>query len=208
MKKAECRMQKLTAAAPEPGSAFLILHSSFCILPPRLLPGILALAFYAVYVWHWVRIGKSENILWVCHLGCLLVGVGWLAGWPLANAIGLLWLLPGICFWGIYLAGGGDFNFPSLLTHAGGNALGLWGAATLGIPEGAWWKAGLGYAGMMLISSRVSRPSENVNFSRQVWTGWERRFPSYRRYVAGLVLGAFALFFALERALGWLLPRG
>jgi hypothetical protein len=47
----------------------------------------------------------------------------------------------------------------------------------------------------------VSRPSENVNFSIKVWDGWETRFPSYARYVTGLVLGAFAAFLALESLL-------
>src|SRR5262249_34793342 len=166
-----------------------------------LIPGSAALGVYAAHLWHWIRERKPENALWACHIGCLLVGLGWLGGSPMVNGVGLLWLIPGIFFWALYLAGGGIFTWTSLLIHFGGNALGIWGAALHGVPAGVWWRAGLGYVALMLISRRLSRESENVNFSIKVWTGWEGRFPSYRRYVAGLVLGAFALFFALEQIL-------
>ena len=171
----------------------------------RWLAGLAATGFYAAYVVQVVRAGKTENALWACQLGCLLVGAGWLGRSPVWNAVGVLWLLPGLIFWLIYLIGGGAFKWTSCLTHVGGNSLGLWGAATLGLPEGAWWKAGLGFAVLLAVSSRISRPSENVNFSRQVWPGWEQRFPSYRRYVAGLLMGAPVLFLALELLLRQLL---
>jgi hypothetical protein len=166
-----------------------------------LFPGLAAVVFYAAHLWQWARLKRLENILWACHIGCLLIGLGWLTGWPLANGIGLVWLLPGIFFWAIYLAGGGAFFWSSLLIHVGGNLLGLMGAISLGFPAGTWWKAGLAYVVLILISRRFSRVAENVNFSRQVWSGWETRFPSYRRYLTGLVLGAFGLFFALEQVL-------
>ena len=167
----------------------------------RLVPGLAAISFYAAHVLQWARLQRLENTLWACHVGCLLVGIGWVAAWPLANAIGLLWLLPGILFWSLYLAYGGSFMWTSLLIHVGGNLMGIWAATVLGFPSGVWWKAGMGYILLILLSRRVSRTSENVNFSRQVWHGWETRFPSYPRYIAGLVLGAFALFLALERLL-------
>jgi len=167
----------------------------------RLIPGLTAVGLYAAYVWRSVRLRKVENILWACHLGCLLVGIGWLAGWPLANVVGLLWLLPGILFWALYLAGGGAFTWISLFIHVGGTLLGIGGVSALGFPTGVWWKAGLAYIALMLVSRRFSRTSENVNFSIQVWQGSEKRFPSYKRYVAGLVVGAFALFYLIEQVL-------
>jgi hypothetical protein len=169
----------------------------------RIVPGLAAIAFYAAHAWEFRRLQKSENALWACHIGCLLVGFGWLGGWPTINAIGLLWLLPGIGFWLLYLVIGGLFMWTSVLTHVGGILLGLWAARQFGFPEGVWWKAGLGFIGLILVSRRLSRRSENVNFSIKVWPGWETRFPSYKRYVAGLVLGAFALFLVLENVLKW-----
>jgi hypothetical protein len=174
----------------------------------RLVAGLAAVACYAAYAWQCVRARKSENALWACHLGCLLVGLGWLARGPSLNAIGLLWLLPGILLWGLYLAGGGAFTWTSLLTHAGGNLLGLWGAAVLGVPSGAGWQAAVGYALLVAVSRRVSTVAGNVNFSRQVWRGWEARFPSYARYLTGLLLGALVLFLALELLLRQLLADG
>ena len=172
----------------------------------RLVPGLTAIGFYVAHLWQWARLRRLENILWACHIGCLLVGLGWLVDWPITNAIGLLWLLPGIIFWALYLVGGGAFYWSSFLIHIGGNLLGLWGAMAMGFPAGTWWKAGLSYVMLILVSRLVSRVAENVNFSRQVWSGWETRFPSYRRYVAGLVIGAFALFFVMELMLRQFLP--
>ena len=164
----------------------------------RLALGLAAIAFFMAYALQQVRLQKAENTLWACHLGCALVGLGWLFRSPRTNALGLLWLLPGIFFWMIYLLDGGAFKWSSCLTHVGGNTLGLLGAAVLGFPTGTWWAAGLGYTFLVLLSRRVSRASENVNFAIHVWPGWEERFPSHRRYVIGLVLGGFVLFLALE----------
>jgi len=172
----------------------------------RLVPGLAAISFYAFHLLHWIKLRKLENILWACHIGCLLIGISWLAAWPVGNAIGLLWLLPGIALWLLYLAGGGLFSWSSFFIHIGGTLLGVWGARVFGFPEGAWWRAGVGYALLILLSRYVSRTSENVNFSRKVWQGWEKRFPSYRRYLAGLVIGGFALFLVLERLLRQLVP--
>jgi hypothetical protein len=174
---------------------------------PGLGPGLAAIGFYTTHVAHWVRLRKAENALWACHLGCLFVGIGWLAPWPLANAIGLLWLLPGIFFWGLFLADGGLFTWSSFLTHVGGNVLGLWGVVVLGFPAGAWWKAGAGYVLLILLCRPISRLSENVNFSLRVWPGWETRFPSYRQFLVLLVMGAFGLFLVLELLLRHFLPR-
>jgi len=171
-----------------------------------MFPGLVAIGFYLAYAFRLTRLRRAENVLWACHLGCLLVGIGWLIHWPLANAIGLLWSVPGIFFWALYLAGGGEFTWTSLFTHVGGASLGLWAAATLGFPSGAWWKAGLGFALLVLCSRRLSRAQENVNFSIKVWNGWEKHFPSHARQLALLLLGAFALFLALELLLRHFLP--
>lgn len=173
----------------------------------RLGLGLAAITCYAFHLLHWIKLRKLENILWACHIGCLLIGISWLAAWPLGTAIGLLWLLPGIFLWLLYLKGGGTFWWSSLFIHIGGSALGILGALAFGFPTGAWWKAGVGFVLLILISRCVSRTSENVNFSRKVWQGWESRFPNYRLYIGGIVFGAFASFLLLERALHQFLPQ-
>jgi hypothetical protein len=172
----------------------------------RLVPGLAAISFYVFHFLHWIKLRKLENILWACHIGCLLIGISALAAWPVGNAIGLLWLLPGIGLWFLYLKGGGAFSWTSLLIHIGGSALGIWSASVFGFPAGAWWKAGVGFVLLILISRCISRVSENVNFSRKVWDGWEGRFPNYRLYITGIVLGGFGLFLALEQLLRQFLP--
>jgi hypothetical protein len=172
----------------------------------RLVPGLAAISFYAFHLRHWIKLQKLENILWACHIGCLLIGISCLAAWPLGNAIGLLWLLPGIFLWVLYLKGGGLFSLSSLFIHIGGSSLGVWGALVFGFPAGAWWKAGVAFVLLILLSRCVSSIAENVNFSRKVWQGWESRFPSYRFYIAGIVFGAFAIFLVLEQLLRRFLP--
>jgi len=162
-------------------------------------PGLLGLAFYAAHGTVHVLRGHPEDLLWVCHLASLAVGIGWLSSSPTANAIGVMWLSFGLPLWALDLATGGEFFPTSALTHVGGLALGVLGVRRFGMPPGAWWKAILALAAVQQLCRWTTPVEANVNLSRAVWKGWERAFPSYPAYCALLLTGCGALFFAVER---------
>src|ERR1039457_1798426 len=107
----------------------------------RIGGGILALLFYLLYVIHYVPTARAYNIVWPCHIGCLLVGVGLLLRKAVLNSIGLIWVTLGIPLWILNLISGSQSLVYSFLTHWGGFLLGLLGVYLLGIRKGSWWKA-------------------------------------------------------------------
>lgn len=162
--------------------------------------GWVAVAFYLVHAGRHVAFGHAADALWACHLGALAVGVGWLARAPRVNAVGCLWLAMGDVLWGIDLANGGELIPTSLLTHAGGLAIGIAGVVRMGLPRLSWLWAVAAFLGLQLACRIATPPELNVNLSHAVQTGWEQRFPSYVAYEAMLLAIGAASFWAVERA--------
>jgi hypothetical protein len=162
--------------------------------------GTSALVFYAIHGGQHLIRGHPEDLLWACHLGAVLVGVGILIRSATLNAVGFLWLCLGTTLWAIDLAGGGELIPTSLLTHVGGLAVGGVGVFRLGMPRHAWWKAILAFLVLLQLSRWLTPAETNVNLAFSVASGWEEVFASHLAYLALLVgIGAVA-FFAIERA--------
>ncbi len=164
---------------------------------------MLAVAFYAVHAAVHVARRQPENLLWVCHLGSLAIGIGLLAASPTINAIGTFWLCWGVPLWILYLAMGGEFMPTSLGTHVGGVVIGFVGLRRIGLPRGAWWKTVLAWAVLAVVTRLATPPGENVNMAHRVQQGWESTFPSYPVYM--LAIAAMAVAFSVALQLG--LPK-
>lgn len=159
-----------------------------------------ALAFYAIHAGQHLVRGHPEDLLWACHLGAVLVGVGILIRSATLNAVGFLWLCMGTALWAIDLSAGGEFIPTSLLTHVGGLAVGGVGVFRLGMPRHAWWKAILAFLILQQLSRWFTSAETNVNLAFGVASGWEDVFPSHLAYLALLVAVGAAAFFGVERA--------
>lgn len=163
--------------------------------------GALVLTGTAVHAAYHLRHGRPWDLLWMCHVGSLLVGLGLLFRWPQAMGIGVLWLAAGLPFWLLDLATGGEFMPTSLFTHVGGLIAGIVGVIKLGMPAGGWWKAVLALAALHQACRWLTPATANVNLAFSVHPGWERWFPSYRWYYATLLVTLAAAFFGIERGL-------
>lgn len=163
--------------------------------------GLVAILSYVVHAWHHVSRGQGENVLWICHLAALAIGIAFLARSPLLNAIGFLWLTVGVPCWLLYLATGGELLVGAVLTHGLGFVLGLVGIRRYGLPAGAWWKAIAALLAVYGLTRAVTSPAENVNLAFAVWPGWESRFPSHVVYIAVLTTASAAVFAAEAWAL-------
>jgi hypothetical protein len=164
--------------------------------------GVLAIAFYATHGTYHLTRGFPENLLWCCHLGALLVGLGLLSRRATLNGVGLCWLAIGTPLWLIGLACGGTFVATSVLTHLGGLAIGVWGARRLGMPRGVWWKAAVGMVLLHLLTRPVNPPGKNINFAGDTWTGFEEWIPSHFVFLVLVLAGCSGVFLVLERVLG------
>jgi len=131
--------------------------------------GLLALALWGIHACaHLVR-GTPEQLLWVCHVAALGVGLGLLSGRRWLNAMGVLVLLVGTPAWAANLFIAGTFLPTSLLPHVGGLVLGLVGLKLLGPPESDWWKALALVALLLLVSRAVVPEADNVNLVYGIW---------------------------------------
>ena len=154
--------------------------------------GVAAVSFYAVHAGQYLLRRQPENVLWICHLGALGVGVGLLLRQANIVAVGTLWLLVGLPLWLTDLRSGGEFIPTSLLTHVGGLVAGLVGLRQLGLPRGLWWKAVAASVPVLIVSRLLTPPSANINLSHRVHPGSESLFPSHPLYIATL-LGVLAV---------------
>ena len=170
--------------------------------------GLAALVCYAIHAGFHILNGRPEEVLWVCHLGSALVGVGLLRSSAAMNGIGTLFLCMGTPLWVMYLAGGGEFYPTSCFPHLGGLAIGLYGVRRLRLPSGAWWKAVVALVSLILVCRLVTPAQANVNVAFAIYPGWERVFPSHPIYLAVMMAPSAGYFFLCEYALRrWLVAK-
>lgn len=163
--------------------------------------GVAALVCYAVHATFHLIHGRPEELLWACHLGAALAGIGLLCSSATTNGIGLLFLCMGTPLWLMDLAGGGEFYPTSCFTHLGGLAIGLYGARRLGLPSGTWWKAVAALITLILICRLVTPQRANVNVAFAIYAGLEKVFPSHLVYLAIMMGAAAGYFLVLEYVL-------
>ena len=169
--------------------------------------GFAAACCYAIHAGFHVVNGRPAEVLWMCHLGAALVGVGLLLSSATTNGIGTLFLCMGTPLWVMYLAGGGVFYPTSSFPHLGGLAIGLLGVRRLGLPQGTWWKAGAALISLILVCRLVTPASANVNVAFAIYPGWEKLFPSHPVYLAVMMVQSTGYFFVCEYVLRrWLVP--
>lgn len=161
--------------------------------------GILAVSFYLLYVVYFASKGQAYNALWVCHLGCLLIGIGLLAKNKMINSAGLIWISAGIPLWILNFLSGAEPPVVSFLTHCGGFFLGLSGVFILGIKRRVWVFATTG----MILYSACTRfftpPSQNINLAYSIWPGWEKYFLSFPLFISAVLFYCFSIALLAEK---------
>ena len=164
----------------------------------RRTAGVLAVAFFLVHAAALIRAGEYYHMIWSCHLGCLMVGIGLLVGSRWLHAIGFLWLFMGVPLWLLNILTTHAFMLTSTLSHIGGILLAVYGFKFVSLPRFAWAGAIAGLVILGLVTRLLTPPAANVNLAFAVWTGWEDAFPSYFWYVVMLLSVAAAIFLLLE----------
>ena len=169
--------------------------------------GLLAILFFLQYAIYSYSKGILSNALWVCHIGCLLVGLGLLSGISKINAVGFFLLVVGNVGWALYLLAGGELILPSILTHIGGILIGVYAVYKLGIPKYTFLYASLAFAFLQILAHLTTGISENVNLAFRIQEGWERYFPSHLAYLVFLYVLLTVSFYGLEFTMRKILHR-
>jgi len=165
--------------------------------------GLLGVLFYAGHAGRRALLGHPEHLLWMCHVGALLVATGLLAQAATLNAIGTQWLITGVPLWLADLARGSEFFPTTLLTHVGGLLLGLLGVRVLGLARGAWWKSAAALLLLTALGRALTPAADDVNLGFTMLPAAAAPTTALAVGAAALVASA-AIFYAVERGLRWL----
>ena len=171
----------------------------------RLL-GILPLIFFLIQTIHYWRFGGMGNLLWICNVGNVLLGVGLLLGHrELIRAAGI-WTIPGLGIWIRYVLLASGFYFSTTLAHVGGITVGLIALRRVRMDRLAWIYA-LAWSLLTQLAARVlTSPELNVNLAHRIQTGWENLFSSYWKFWLVLFVVTAIVLWIIGRVFSFIWP--
>jgi hypothetical protein len=85
----------------------------------RLL-GLLPLIFFALHARYYLEAGGLSHMLWMCNIGNLVLAIGLFLAWPPLIRLAVIWLLPGLPIWLLFVVTPGVWIPTSFVAHAGG----------------------------------------------------------------------------------------
>ena len=174
----------------------------------RLL-GLLPLMFFLGQVVHYWRTNEPAqlaHLLWTCNLGNLLLAIGLLGNRASLIRVSVLWILPGLVIWFLYVVLTWGVFLSSTHAHVGGTVVALLGIWKVGMDRVSWLYAFGGYLLVQLIS-RLSTPAAlNVNISQSVYDGWQTTFERYWKFWLATTLVTALILWGLGMLLRRLWP--
>ena len=161
--------------------------------------GLVGIAFFLIHAGALILTDSYHHLLWSCHLGCLLVGIGLLIPSKWIYAVGSAWMVLGVPLWLQNIQSGGEVMPTSFISHIGGLLLAIYGLRHIEIPRYLWVAATVALFCLVLVTRLLTPPTENINLAFTVWTGWETIFPSYFWYGCIMLALAALVFFLFEK---------
>ena len=168
----------------------------------RLL-GILPLLFFVAQGIHYWRLNQLGHMLWMCNIGNLLLAIGLFLEEPILIRIAIIWTIPGLVVWVLYVVLTSGIIPSSALAHVGGIVIGMIALRKVGMDRKAWFYALAWYLLIQLVSRLFTAPDLNVNLSHRIQPGWEQTFSSYWRFSLTLTAATALILWSL----GWMLWR-
>ncbi|HZE73048.1 MAG TPA: hypothetical protein VE135_26360 [Pyrinomonadaceae bacterium] len=182
-----------------------IIRNSRASIHFRLL-GILPLVFFLLQGIHYWKIGEFGNMLWMCNIGNLMLALGMFFENAMLIRVSVLWMIPGLVVWLIYVVWAWGVFFSSTLAHVGGMIVGLIALRKVGMDKRAWLYALMWYFAVQVLSRFLTSPALNVNLAHAIDPGWQRTFSSYLNFWLVLTLAVSTVLWLLGFILGWLFP--
>jgi hypothetical protein len=146
------------------------------------LMGFLPLTFFLAQTIHYWRYGGSENLLWMCNVGNLLLAIGLFLSHKELIRAAAIWTIPGLGIWFQYvLLANGNF-FSSTLAHVGGIIVGLIVLSRVRMDRIAWLYSFVWYLFMQLAARLTTPATMNVNLAHKVQDGWKHTFSAYWKF--------------------------
>ena len=176
-------------------------------LEPRYrLLGVLPILFFLVQTSHYWRYGGMGNLLWMCNVGNVLLGIGLLLGHRELIRAAAIWTIPGLGIWIRYVLLASGFYFSTTLAHVGGIVVGLIALRRVRMDRLAWIYA-FAWSLLTQLAARLFTATElNVNLAHQIQPGWESLFNTYWKFWLVLLLLTALVLWVIGKVLSLIWP--
>jgi len=159
----------------------------------RLL-GLLPLLFFTLQGVHYWRINELGHMLWMCNTGNLLLALGLFLEKKTLMRVAIIWTIPGLVIWFLFVVLPWGVFFSSALAHIGGIIVAMVVLKKIGMDRHAWLFAFVWYLVIQLLSRLITSPELNVNLSHRMQATWDSTFSAYWQFLLTLnVLVAIVL---------------
>jgi hypothetical protein len=171
----------------------------------RLL-GIVPLIFFFGQGIHYWRIHQLGHMLWMCNIGNLLFAIGLFLDNRRLMRIAIIWTIPGLIIWLLYVVLAWGVFLTSTLAHVGGLVVGLFVLRRIGMDRRSWIYAFVWYLIIQFVSRLFTSIDLNVNLAHRIQPGWDQRFGSYWKFWVVLTVVTACTLWLVERLFRWLWP--
>jgi hypothetical protein len=173
----------------------------------RLL-GLFPLLFFLLQAMHYWRINELGHMLWMCNIGNLLMAIGLFLDRPALMRIAIIWTIPGLFVWFIFVVLAWGVFFTSTLAHVGGIVVAMIVLRKIGMDKNAWVFSLVWYLCIQLLSRLVTSPSLNVNLSHRMQDRWDQTFSAYWQFLLTLNVATALILWLVGLLLWKLQPAG
>lgn len=137
-------------------------------------------------------------MLWMCNIGNLVLAIGLFLDKRRLMRIAIIWTIPGLLVWFVYVVLSWGVFFTSTLAHVGGLVVGLFALRKIGMDRRTWTYAFAWYLLVQLLSRFFTAADLNVNLAHKIQPGWEQRFGSYWQFWLVLTIVTAILLWGVE----------
>lgn len=163
------------------------------------LLGVLPLIFFLAQAVHYWRINELAHMLWMCNIGNLLLAVGLFLNQRQLMRIAIIWTIPGLVIWFVYVVLAWGVFFTSTLAHVGGLVVGMIVLRQIGMTKRIWLYAFGWYLAVQFLSRWLTAPRFNVNLAHHIQPGWEAIFGYYWQFWIVLTIVVGVTLWLLEK---------
>jgi hypothetical protein len=163
----------------------------------RLL-GLLPLIFFFAQANHYWRINELGHMLWMCNIGNLLLAIGLFFNRPRLIRVAVIWMVPGLVLWFVYVVLSWGMFLSSTLAHVGGIVVGMIALRRVRMDRNSWIYALAWYFAIQLLSRLITPPALNVNVAHAIDPLWQQTFNAYWKFWLVLSLVTIGLLWSLN----------
>ena len=170
------------------------------------LMGLLPLAFFLIQLIHYWRYGGLGNLMWMCNLGNVLLGIGLLLGHRELIRAAAIWTIPGLFVWIRYVLLASGFYLATTFAHLGGITIGLIALRRVRMDRLAWVYAFAWYLLAQVAARELTSRDLNVNVAHVVQSGWESTFSSYWKFWVVMTTAVALVLWIIGKVLSLIWP--